>query len=46
VILSLMFWYWMWGVAGTILAVPLLAIIKIVCDRLTPSRAFGHLLEG
>jgi predicted PurR-regulated permease PerM len=46
VILSLIFWYWMWGVPGAILAVPMLAIIKIVCDRLRPLRAFGHLLEG
>jgi predicted PurR-regulated permease PerM len=46
VILSLIFWYWMWGVPGAILAVPMLAIIKIICDRLLPFRAFGHLLEG
>jgi predicted PurR-regulated permease PerM len=46
VILSLIFWYWMWGVPGAILAVPMLAIIKIVADRLPPFRAFGHLLEG
>ena len=46
VILSLIFWYWMWGVPGAILAVPMLAIIKIICDRLRPLRAFGHLLEG
>jgi predicted PurR-regulated permease PerM len=46
VILSLIFWYWMWGVPGAILAVPVLAIIKIVADRLPPFRAFGHLLEG
>jgi predicted PurR-regulated permease PerM len=46
VILSLIFWYWMWGVPGAILAVPMLAIIKIVSDRLRPFRAFGHLLEG
>jgi predicted PurR-regulated permease PerM len=46
VILSLIFWYWMWGVPGAILAVPTLAIIKIICDRLRPFRAFGHLLEG
>jgi predicted PurR-regulated permease PerM len=45
-ILALIFWYWMWGVAGAILAVPLLAITKIVCDDLRPLRAFGHLLEG
>jgi hypothetical protein len=26
--------------------VPMLAIIKIVCDDLRPLRAFGHFLEG
>jgi predicted PurR-regulated permease PerM len=46
VMLALIFWYWMWGVAGAILAVPLLAIAKIVCDDLRPLRALGHLLEG
>ena len=46
VILALLFWYWMWGVPGAILAVPMLAITKIVCDRLRPLRALGHLLEG
>jgi predicted PurR-regulated permease PerM len=46
VMLALIFWYWMWGVAGAILAVPLLAITKIVCDDLRPLRALGHLLEG
>ena len=46
VILSLVFWFWMWGVPGAILAVPLLAILKIVCDRLRPLKALGHFLEG
>jgi predicted PurR-regulated permease PerM len=46
VILALIFWYWMWGVTGAIVAVPLLAITKIVCDDLRPLRAFGHLLES
>jgi predicted PurR-regulated permease PerM len=46
VILALIFWYWMWGAVGVILAVPMLAIVKIVCDDLRPLRAFGHLLEG
>jgi predicted PurR-regulated permease PerM len=46
VILALVFWYWMWGVPGAILAVPMLAITKIVCDDLRPLRAFGHFLEG
>jgi predicted PurR-regulated permease PerM len=34
VILSLIFWYWMWGIPGA-----------IVADRLPPFRAFCHLLE-
>ena len=46
VILALIFWYWLWGVAGAILAVPLLAVAKIICDDLRPLRALGHLLEG
>jgi predicted PurR-regulated permease PerM len=46
IILSLIFWYWMWGVPGAILAVPILAIIKIICDRIKPLMAFGHFLEG
>ncbi len=46
VVLGLVFWYWMWGVPGAVLAVPMLAIVKIVCDDLPPLRAFGHFLEG
>jgi predicted PurR-regulated permease PerM len=46
VILSLVFWFWMWGVPGAILAVPMLAILKIMCDRLRPLKALGHFLEG
>jgi predicted PurR-regulated permease PerM len=46
VILSLVFWFWMWGVPGAILAVPMLAILKIVSDRVRPLRVLGHVLEG
>jgi hypothetical protein len=28
--IALIFWYWMWGVPGAILAVPMLAITKII----------------
>ncbi len=44
VIISLVFWYWMWGIAGALLAVPLLATVKIVCDRIKPLMALGHFL--
>ncbi len=44
VIISLVFWYWMWGVAGALLAVPMLATVKIICDRVRPLMALGHFL--
>jgi predicted PurR-regulated permease PerM len=46
VILSLVFWYWMWGVPGAILAMPLLATLKIVCDHIQPLAPLGHFIEG
>ena len=46
VVLSLAFWFWMWGIAGAVLSVPMLAIAKIVCDRVRPLAAFGHFLAG
>jgi predicted PurR-regulated permease PerM len=46
VVISLIFWYWMWGVPGAVLAVPVLAIIKIICDGIPPWAAIGHLVEG
>jgi predicted PurR-regulated permease PerM len=45
VVLSLVFWYWMWGVPGAILSTPMLAITKIICDRIRPLMAFGHFME-
>ena len=36
----------MWGVAGALLAVPMLVTFKIVCDRVTPLMALGHFLGG
>jgi predicted PurR-regulated permease PerM len=44
VIIALVFWYWMWGVAGALLAVPMLATFKIVCDRVEMLKAIGHFL--
>ena len=44
VIISLVFWYWMWGVAGALLAIPLLAAAKIMCDRIGPLTGLGHFL--
>lgn len=44
VIISLFFWNWLWGVPGALLSVPLLATMKIVCDRIPVLAPLGHLL--
>ena len=39
VIFSLVFWGWLWGLPGMILAIPIAAIIKIVISNI-PSLEF------
>ena len=34
VLLSLVFWGWLWGITGALLAVPIAAAIKIVCENI------------
>ena len=46
VIIAIVFWYWMWGVMGAFLAVPMLAAFKLVCDRVGPLAAIGHFIGG
>jgi predicted PurR-regulated permease PerM len=46
VIIAVIFWYWVWGVPGAILATPMLAITKIICDRTESLAAFGRFIEG
>ena len=46
VVISLIFWYWMWGVPGAVIAVPLLATVKIICDNVRPLMALGHFIGG
>jgi predicted PurR-regulated permease PerM len=44
VIATLMFWDWLWGIPGALLAVPLLAVLKILCDHIEALTPLGHLL--
>nr|MBC8453794.1 AI-2E family transporter [PVC group bacterium] len=34
VLLSLVFWGWLWGIVGALLSVPIASAIKIVCDNI------------
>jgi predicted PurR-regulated permease PerM len=44
IFVGLLFWSWVWGVWGTILAVPMLMAIKAVCDRVEDLQPIGELL--
>ena len=45
VLVGLVFWTWAWGAWGTVLAVPLLSVIKTVCARTSGLRPVAELLR-
>ena len=44
IFVGLLFWSWLWGVWGTVLAVPMLMMIKAICDHVEDLRPIGELL--
>ena len=44
IFIGLAFFFWIWGVAGAFLAVPLLATFKIFCDHIVSLAAIGEFL--
>ena len=45
ILLSLVFWGWMWGIAGVILAVPILAAFKIFCAHIKPMEPLAEFVS-
>jgi predicted PurR-regulated permease PerM len=45
ILLAVAFWTWIWGIAGTMIAVPTLVAIKIFCDHLESLAAIGEFLS-
>jgi AI-2 transport protein TqsA len=45
VLISLIFWGWMWGIMGAVLAVPITSIIKIICQNVEPLRPLAVLMS-
>lgn len=46
ILLSLMFWYMIWGLVGAFLAVPITSALKIMLGELDSTRPAADLLEG
>ncbi len=44
VFVGIIFWGWLWGIPGAILAVPILAATKILCDRVERLQPVGEFL--
>jgi len=43
--ISLLFWGWLWGLIGTLVAVPIMMILKTACERIEGLEACGELLN-
>lgn len=47
VTIAMMFWGWLWGGIGLVLAVPITAALKAICDNVQPLKPYGALMgEG
>jgi len=46
VFLTVIFWTWLWGIPGALMAVPILALIKVICDYVPGLTTFGNFLSG
>ncbi|MFW5829928.1 MAG: AI-2E family transporter [Planctomycetota bacterium] len=46
VLLGLLFWGWLWGIAGALLAVPILVALKVVGERVTAMRPMIYAMSG
>lgn len=46
VFLTVIFWAWLWGIPGALMAVPILVFVKVVCDHVPALATFGNFLSG
>jgi predicted PurR-regulated permease PerM len=46
VLFALFFWGWLWGIAGMILAVPIVAVVKIVCNNIPELKFIAILMSS
>ncbi len=46
VLMSLLFWGWLWGIWGMVLAVPITSMIKIVCENVDTLKPIAALMSS
>ena len=46
VFLAVAIWGWFWGIAGALMAVPLLVVFKVLCEHVEGLHTWGEFLSG
>lgn len=46
VLFALFFWGWLWGIPGMVLAVPIVAVVRIVCDNIPGLKFIAVLMSS
>lgn len=46
VLIALLFWGWIWGIPGALIAMPILVTVKIVCDYVPSLATLGEFLSN
>lgn len=46
IFLAMLFWGWLWGVLGALMAVPILMVLKVLCDHDDALAPLGEFLAG
>lgn len=46
VFLTVVFWGWLWGIPGALVAVPFLVVFKVICENFEPLHTIGNFLSG
>jgi len=46
IFISLIFWTWIWGIPGVLLSIPILMMVKILCEHSKPLSPVAEFLSG
>ncbi|MGV8985368.1 MAG: AI-2E family transporter [Cypionkella sp.] len=46
VFVTVVFWGWLWGIAGGLMAVPFLVCVKVICDNVPSLNTLGNFLSA
>ncbi len=46
VFMTVIFWAWLWGIPGALMAVPILVLMKVICENVPTLATFGNFLSG